>query len=167
MGVRCSRDRSQLCFGFTETLVFSSRWRGIQKRRHGKLTVRTMEPFKSNNRKSGGRPPKVIKSNHFIGVKCSLIEKTLLKQKAKRDGITLSEYLREAGLNRKEARKITALPKEVLQFTGALNHLAANLNQLARKSNQFGELNTIERLNLEKLSNQIKELATAIKTFIP
>ena len=99
-----------------------------------------MEPVKSSNRKTGGRPPKAIKSNHFIGVKCSLIEKTLLKQLAKRDGLTLSEYLRKAGLNRKEARKITALPKEVLQFTGTLNHLAANLNQLARKNNQFGEL---------------------------
>ena len=85
---------------------------------------------------------------------------------AKRDGLTLSEYLRQTGLNRKEARKTTALPKEVLQFTGTLNHMAANLNQLARKRNQFGELNTIERLNLEKLSDQIKQLASAIKKFI-
>src|SRR5450432_648003 len=162
----CSRNRSQLCFGFTETLVFSSRWRGIQKMRYGQGTVRTMEPLKSNNRKTGGRPPKAIKSNHFIGVKCSLIEKTLLKQMAKRDGNTLSEYLRKAGLNRKEPRKLTVLPKEVLQFKGTLNHMAANLNQLARKRNQFGELNTIERLNLEKLSDQIKQLVSAIKTFI-
>jgi hypothetical protein len=126
-----------------------------------------MEPLKSIKRKTLGRPPKAIKSNHFIGVKCSLIEKTLLKQMAKRDGLTLSEYLRKTGLNRKEARKITVLPKEVLQFTGTLNHLSANLNQLARKNNQFGELSLIERLNLEKLANQVKELATSIKTFIP
>jgi len=85
---------------------------------------------------------------------------------AKRDGNTLSEYLRKAGLNRKEPRKLTVLPKEVLQFKGTLNHMAANLNQLARKRNQFGELNTIERLNLEKLSDQIKQLVSAIKTFI-
>jgi hypothetical protein len=125
-----------------------------------------MEPLKSNIRKTGGRPTKAIKSNHFVGVKCSLIEKTLLKQMAKRDGLTLSEYLRKTGLNTKEVRKTTALPKEVLQFTGTLNHMAANLNQLARTRNQFGELNTIERLNLERLSDQIKQLASAIKTFI-
>ena len=126
-----------------------------------------MEALKSSNRKSGGRPVKAIKSNQFIGVKCSLIEKTLLKQMAKQNGLTLSEYLRKAGLNRREVRKITALPKEVLQFTGTLNHLAANLNQLARKNNQLGKLSLIEQLNLEKLSDQIKNLAIAIKTFIP
>jgi hypothetical protein len=55
------------------------------------------------------------------------------------------------------------LPKEVLQLSATLNHMAANLNQVAKKRNSLDELNAIERAELNQLSRQVKELAGEIK----
>ncbi len=92
-----------------------------------------METVAVRIKNKGGRPPKEVKHDNFIGVKCTLIEKTLLQEKAKTLGLTVSEYLRESGLKGQAVSKIKALPQEVLQLTGTLNHLAANLNQIAKK----------------------------------
>jgi uncharacterized protein (DUF1778 family) len=85
----------------------------------------------------GGRPKKAIKQNQFIGVKCSLQEKNLLKQKAETAGLSLSEFLREAALRGQLVRQIKGLPQEVLQFTSMLNHLAANINQLQKNATEM------------------------------
>lgn len=63
-------------------------------------------------------------------------------------------------------RKIKTLPKEVLLFTATLNHLAANLNQVARKRNREESFNAIERAELNDLANDIKNLAQQIKTYL-
>jgi len=114
----------------------------------------------------GGRPKKLIKQKEFIGVKCSLIEKIMLKQKAKTVGLSLSEYLRQTGLNGQAVSKTKAFPKEILHFTGTLNHLAANLNQVAKKRNGIDELNALERADLNVLSGQVKQLAIDIKKLL-
>lgn len=57
-----------------------------------------METVAARIKNKGGRPVKEVKQDRFIGVKCTLIEKTLLQEKAKILGLTLSEYLRESGL---------------------------------------------------------------------
>ena len=125
-----------------------------------------MNIIQTGNKGKGGRPPKAVKQNQFIGVKCSLIEKNLIRQKAKTVGLTVSEYLRELGLKGQADRKIKVLPKEVLLFTATLNHLAANMNQIAKKRNQHDELSVIERAGLTVLSNDIKRLAVDIKNFL-
>jgi methyl coenzyme M reductase subunit C-like uncharacterized protein (methanogenesis marker protein 7) len=125
-----------------------------------------MEAIKQVRKNKAGRPKKAIKQNHFIGVKCSLVEKTILRQKAKAAGLKLSEFLRESGLNGQAVGKIKALPKEVLQFAGTLNHLAANLNQVAKKRNRMDELNALERADLQMLSRQVKQLAVDIKNYL-
>ncbi len=125
-----------------------------------------MEAIKQQNNNKGGRPPKAVRQNHFIGVKCTLIEKTIIRQKAKAAGLTLSEFLRTAGLRGQAVRKIKVLPKEVLQLTGTLNHLAANLNQVAKKRNRLDELNGLERAALQDLSEQVKQLAIDIKNYL-
>ena len=117
-------------------------------------------------KRKGGRPKKTIKQNAFIGVKCSLIEKSLLRQKAKTVGLSLSEYLRETGLKGQVVSNIKALPKEVLLITGTLNHIAANLNQAAKKRNGIDELNALERVSLNLLSQQVKQLAIDIKNYL-
>ena len=117
-------------------------------------------------RNKGGWPKKNIKQDAFIGVKCSLVEKTVLRQKAKAVGLSLSEFLREAGLKGQSVSKIKALPKEVLLFTGTLNHLAANLNQVAKKRNRMDVLNALERADLNELSMQVKQLAIDIKKYL-
>jgi hypothetical protein len=114
----------------------------------------------------GGRPPKKTKQNHFIGVKCSFVEKTLLLQKAKIVGLSLSEYLRECGLQGQAVTKIKTLPPEILQLTGTLNHLAANLNQIAKKRNSFEQLDALERAGLEVQSRDLKRLAETIKSYL-
>ena len=58
------------------------------------------------------------------------------------------------------------LTKEILLFTATLNHLAANMNQVAKKRNSLDELNAIERAELNQLSGQIKQLAKDIKSYL-
>lgn len=53
-----------------------------------------------------------------------------------------------------------------LQFTATLNHLAANMNQVAKKRNQEETFNAIERAELNDLSNDIKNLAQQIKSYL-
>lgn len=123
------------------------------------------DQFEKKNSK-GGRPKKDIKQDQYIGVKCSLVEKTLLKQKATDLNISVSEYLRETGLKGQVVSKIKTLPKEILIFTATLNHIAANLNQLAKKRNQFDVLDAIERADLTSLSSTVKNIAEQIKSWL-
>ena len=52
------------------------------------------EQKKQSRRNKGGRPRKTVKQKEVITIKCSLIEKIMLNQKAKAIGVPLSEYLR-------------------------------------------------------------------------
>lgn len=114
-------------------------------------------------RSKGGRPKKEIKKDQFLGVKCSLVEKKVIENKAGEFGLTVSEYLRKLGLGGKIDMKLKALSKEILLFTGTLNHMAANLNQIAKKRNSNEQLNALERAQLEQISRMNKQLAQDIK----
>lgn len=121
---------------------------------------------KSSTRNKGGRPVKAVKRNKLLGVKCTLVEKKTIEAKAKYSGVTVSEFLRNLGLGSKIDMRKIMVPKEILQFTGTLNHLAANLNQIAKKRNQFDELNALERAQLNQLSLSVKQLAIDIKNHL-
>lgn len=114
----------------------------------------------------GGRPKKLNKQDCFIGIKCSSSEKEILQQKAKASDLNLSEFLREAGLKRQAVSHNKTLPKEILLFTATLNHLAANINQIAKQCNTYNQLTPLERLELQMLSVQIKQLAIDIKNYL-
>ncbi|MCA6439777.1 MAG: mobilization protein [Chitinophagaceae bacterium] len=118
------------------------------------------------NRNKGGRPAKAVKRNKVLGVKCTLVEKRTIEAKAKYSGVNVSEYLRNLALSSKIDMRKIRIPKEILQFTGTLNHLAANLNQIAKKRNQLDELNALERAQLNQLSLSVKQLAVDIKNYI-
>lgn len=118
-----------------------------------------MESNHHHTRKKGGRPPKAVKKNQLLGVKCSLIERRAIEAKARSVNLSVSEYLRQMGLTGKIDRAERALPKEVLLLTGTLNHLAANMNQVAKKRNSFEELNALERAALQHEAAVIKQLA--------
>lgn len=77
-----------------------------------------------------------------------------------------SEFLRTLGLKGQVGIQIKTLPKEILLFTATLNHLAANMNQVAKKRNKNDELNAIERAELAILSSHIKRLAEDIKKYL-
>jgi hypothetical protein len=139
----------------------------MKKVRHRRTFQRGgyMEQTVMKNRK-GGRPRKPVKKDQTLTVHCTLIEAKLIIAKSKKAGYTASEYLCGLGVNGKIDIRNKALPKEVLQLTGTLNHLAANLNQIAKKRNGIEELNALERSSLEVQSRDLKKLADEIKNYL-
>jgi hypothetical protein len=125
-----------------------------------------MEERKTTTRSKGGRPKKAVKKDHLLAVKCSLYERRAIEARAKNANLSMSEYLREMALTGKIDRREKALPKEVLKLTGTLNHMAANLNQIAKKRNSNEELNALERAELKVQSGELKGIAAQIKTFL-
>lgn len=120
----------------------------------------------SPKRNKGGRPLKAVKRNKLLGVKCTLVEKRTIEAKARYSAVSVSEYLRNLGLSSKIDMRKIRMPKDILQFTGTLNHLAANLNQIAKKRNQLDELNALERAQLNQLCLSVKQLAVDIKNHL-
>lgn len=114
----------------------------------------------------GGRPKKEVKRDQLMAIKCTLYERKIIESKAKKVNLTVSEYLREIGLTTKINYRNKALPKVILSFTGVLNHMAANLNQIAKKRNSNDELSPLERAELKVQSGQVKDLAVQIKNFM-
>lgn len=124
-----------------------------------------MEQQNVQSKKKGGRPKKAVKKDHFLGVKCSLDERCIIEKRAERANLSVSEYLREIGLTGKIDRREKALPQQVLALIGTLNHLAANLNQIAKKRNGIEELTLVDRAMLKVQSVDLKELANRIKIY--
>jgi hypothetical protein len=116
--------------------------------------------------KKGGRPRKAVTKNQQLAVMCTLEERKLIEEKAETANMSKSEYLRTIGLSGKIDIKIKVLPKEVLFFTATLNHLAANMNQIAHKRNCNDELTEVERAELNALSQQVKGLVDDIKSYL-
>ena len=125
-----------------------------------------MEKGKDRTKAKGGRPEKPVKRNKLLGVKCTTVEAFLIKAKAQKIPLTVSEYLRELGLNGKIDMRQKVFPREVLQGIASLNHIAANLNQIARKRNSFDELNEIERAQLQYAVVQVKQFVNDFKNYL-
>ncbi|WP_291912701.1 mobilization protein [Chitinophaga sp. CB10] len=124
-----------------------------------------MEQQNAQIKKKGGRPKKDVKKDQLLALKCSLYERRVIEARAKSANLSVSEYLCEIGQTGKIDRRGKALPKEVLELTGTLNHVAANLNQIARKRNSHEELSPLERANLKVQSGDLKALASQIKSY--
>ena len=123
-----------------------------------------MEELEKKLKNKGGRPIKAIKKSRVLTLKCSNYERMIIQAKAKKVNLTLSEYLREMALSGKVTLQGKALPKEVLEMTGTLNHMAANLNQLAKKSNSVTEVLTkTDFLVMKWLSDELKGIALKLK----
>ena len=88
-------------------------------------------------RKRGGRPKQAICRDQQLAVMCTHAERKIIEDKAKAASISNSEFLRTLGLKGQVDRKIKVLPREILLFTATLNHLAANINQVAKKRNSL------------------------------
>lgn len=126
-----------------------------------------MEQTSERKKNKGGRPPKSVKRNRVVALKCASYEQTMISARAKKTGLTVSEYLRELGLNGQVVITEKVLPREVLLLAGTLNHIAANLNQIAKKRNSVvDELNAADRASLEFLSRELKQLVVSIKMYL-
>lgn len=126
-----------------------------------------MKQEQKQAKNKGGRPQKAIKRNVVLTLKCTRYEQVKITANAKKAGLSLSEFLRSMGLDGQIVVKEKALPKEVLMFTGTLNHMAANLNQLAKRRNGVTDVLTpIDRAGLDLLSKDLKEIAVSIKMYL-
>jgi hypothetical protein len=114
-------------------------------------------------RNRGGRPKKDIRRDQQLAVMCTMTERKVIAAKARITGVSISEFLRSLAITGQLDRRIKKIPAEILLLTGTLNHMAANINQVARKRNSGEELNAIERAELQVLSMEIKALADTIK----
>jgi hypothetical protein len=128
--------------------------------------MRDVNANKPTQKNKGGRPPKAVKRDQQLGVLCTSEERESIESKAKLANVSVSEFLRELGLNSQVVRRLKAIPAEVLAFKGTLNHLAANINQIARKQNINDELTFMERAELTMLSKRVKELVVTIKGYL-
>lgn len=137
---------------------------GIRHWRTLRLFKAMQSTVKHKNAK-GGRPPKEIKRNKTITVHCSAFEQRLLKTKSKDAGITVSEYLREIGLAGRIDRPKIEFPKEALLLNGRLNHIAANLNQIAKKRNSGEDIGAFMRTQLDELCDQLHLITHTIKSY--
>ena len=105
------------------------------------------------------------KKSHKISLWCTLTEKSYIEIRARKAGLSASEYMREMGL-RDYRKKTKTLPPEVFAFTGQLNHLAAQLQPLARKRIDGDELNAIERAGLKQQLGILQQLTLQIKNYL-
>jgi hypothetical protein len=124
-----------------------------------------MEEPKRDTKHKGGRPTKPIKRNKLIGVRCSATERYVIEAKAKSINMSVSEFLRTLALKGQVDTRKKALPKEVLQGIGNLNHLAANVNQIAKKRNSFDELGPVERAELQWIVEQLRQFIKDFKNY--
>lgn len=125
-----------------------------------------MEEQNVITKSKGGRPKKAVRRDQLMAIKCTRYERKVIEARAKSANLSVSEYLREIGLTGKIDKRNKALSKEVLSLTAVLNHMGANLNQIAKKRNGTDELNPLERAELKVQSGQLKEIAIQIKSYL-
>jgi len=114
----------------------------------------------------GGRPKVPHKKSEALSVMCNLLEKKIIQANARNVGKTVSVFLRDLGLHNRAVIRVRTLPRSVLQLTGTLNHIAANINQIAKKHNQGNDLNGMERALLNQEIRSLQTLVRDIKNSI-
>jgi hypothetical protein len=116
------------------------------------------EMMESEKRHGGGRPRKIIKRESATGVRFTKVEYFVIKQKALKAGMRVTNYIREMALN---GSVITRTSEEERHFIRQLIGISNNLNQLTKKAHQEGLLTAI--MHFEKYRNAIDELLEQLK----
>lgn len=112
------------------------------------------------NRNNDGCPPKSAteKRKYKITVRFATEEYFSLKEKARRAGVTLSEYLRRASASSVVRERLRPQHlHHILQLTGVAN----NFNQISRKANAAGYVSV--RTEYRYLASEIDDLINRIK----
>jgi predicted choloylglycine hydrolase len=89
----------------------------------------------------------------YIQIRCSIYEKKLLKNRAAKAGISLSEYLRSTAFQKNIVERITQEQLECYQL------LIQYKNNFSRISNMFKKGNP-------QLAKEVKQLAEEIRTHL-
>lgn len=115
-----------------------------------------MEGKREVKKGRGGRPKKAVKRDQLLGVKCTLLERTTIEQKAALYALTLSDFMRLTAVNYPGNLPLKqVVPKEVLELKGLFNHTAANVNQLAHRHNCGDAITHADRARLMILEEKI------------
>ena len=131
-----------------------------------KKKERETEPAPAGRMNRGGRPQVPHKRRSSVSVMCTLIEKKIIEANAKRIGMNPSVFLRNLGLNTRIEIRVKSLPRPVLEMRGMLNHIAANLNQIAKRRNRGDDLNAMERALLDQDVRSLRSLVKNINAYI-
>lgn len=112
------------------------------------------------NRNNEGRPPKSAteKRKYKITARFATKEYFSLKEKARRAGITLSEYLRSSAASSVVRERLRS---QHLHLIHQLTGMANNLNQISRKANAAGYVRV--RSEYHNLASEIDNLISRIK----
>jgi hypothetical protein len=108
---------------------------------------------KRHIKRSGGRPEKAVKRESATGVRFTKAEYFIVRQKANKAGLKLTEYIRAMAVEGKVTAKLN---EEEKNFFRQLIGMANNLNQLTKKAHQEGMLTAI--LHFEKHRKQMDQL---------
>lgn len=100
-----------------------------------------------------------VRKRNFT-VRFSYEEFEALKEKARTEGITVSDLIRRAVLRVKPRRT----PEECKRLLGHLGRIGNNLNQIARRANQQRE---VDLMVLEELRRIRKTLMEAVRERLP
>ena len=116
-----------------------------------------MRPIKDRN--DEGRPPMAApeKLKYKITVRFATKECFLLKEKARRAGVTLSEYQRRVSATSVVRER---LRPQHLQHILKLTGMANNLNQISRKANAAGYVGI--RTEYRNIASKIDDLISRI-----
>ena len=98
---------------------------------------------------------------------CTIMEKKIIQIQCQEGRYKYIRFIcGTLGLNERVKMVVKTLPKEVLQFMGMLNHMAANLNQIAKKRNKGEDLNALDRALLNQEVRAIQEVVKDVKTYL-
>ena len=98
----------------------------------------------------GRKRKKEYMKKQFIQFRCSIYEKKLLKIKAKKVGLTLSEYCRRAAFDHRTIERLTEEQIEMYQT-------------LVKYQNNFKLIGNMFRKRNPKLANEVMQLAHEIR----
>jgi len=123
-----------------------------------KERIKTMETLVKKDKAKGGRPIKIIKKDSGVRIRLSRTERYLIDEKAKKAGMKISEWMRQASKNAKVQSRFSA---DEMNMMRTLAGMANNLNQLTKLAHQQGLL-VIQR-NCRELISLIND---ALKYFV-
>ena len=121
----------------------------------------TNSPFASKGQSGSSSS----KRTRILRVVCNQREKETLFAKAKSAGLSLSEFLRRAGLDCQVVTR-NQIPAEVLLLTTRISGAASSLNQLAKFNNQHIQFLPEERQQLFNTVEELHQLSIQIKNYL-
>ncbi len=111
--------------------------------------METVRKYDRLHNSKGGRPLKAVKRENDIRVRLTQTEHFLISEKAKKAGMTISEWFRRSAVKGKVLVRVSTEDLKVLR---TLSGMANNLNQLTKLAHQQGFL-VVQRKCRELLSD--------------